>query len=208
MMMLYNNNNNSITTNNKDEGDNNCSCSEEFLASASLGPCDVICGRGRGAFHNRGNRRFRDLIGENIHAYNNNSSRHRRGQLITRLAYKLLHEKGARFYRISSKKEGQKRQLIELPEKQVRQKIGRALCDMAAYKENQQQKLQKSMTTGKVVGWATPRRLRPRTSIESADKRPEEKIENDTTDTVIAADIFGGRQFYPIDVAQIGRAHV
>lgn len=102
----------------------------------SLGPYDVICGRGSVAFNNIGNRRFRVLISMNVDRYNNSDGRHRKGLFIGSLVHTFRHTIGARFFKL---KNGQ---LIELTERQIRQKVGHALRDVLAFQEsqNQQQK--------------------------------------------------------------------
>ena len=66
----------------------------------SLGPYDVICGRGSLAFNNVGNRRFRELIGMNVDAYNNSQGRRHKGLFIGSLVQRLQHQIGARFYKL------------------------------------------------------------------------------------------------------------
>lgn len=102
----------------------------------SLGPYDVICGRGSLAFNNIGNRRFRILIGMNVNRYNDTEGRHRKGLFIGSLVGTFLNEIGARFFKL---KQGE---LIELTERQIRQKVGHALRDVLAFQESQQQQKQ------------------------------------------------------------------
>lgn len=102
----------------------------------SLGPYDVICGRGSLAFNNIGNRRFRILIGMNVHRYDDTEGRHRKGLFIGSLVSTFLNEIGARFFKL---KQGE---LIELTERQIRQKVGHALRDVLAFQESQQQQKQ------------------------------------------------------------------
>jgi hypothetical protein len=102
-------------------------------AVASLGPYDVICGRGSAAFNNIGNRRFRILIGINIDRYSNCEGRYRKGRFIGDLVRTFQHEIGARYFKL------QDDQLIQLTERQIRQKVGHALRDVLAFQESQNQ---------------------------------------------------------------------
>lgn len=99
----------------------------------SLGPYDVICGRGSLAFNNIGNRRFRILIGLNVDRYSMADGRHRKGQFIGKMVHEIVNEIGAKFYKF------QKGQLKELSGSQIRQKVGHALRDTLAFQESQQQ---------------------------------------------------------------------
>lgn len=105
-------------------------------AANSLGPYDVICGRGSVAFNNIGNRRFRVLISMNIDRYRDTKGRHRKGLFISSLVDTFQREIGTRFFKL---KEGQ---LIELTEREIRQKVGHALRDMLAFQESQYQQYQ------------------------------------------------------------------
>jgi len=102
-------------------------------AIASLGPYDVICGRGSAAFNNIGNRRFRILICINIDRYSNCEGRYRKGRFIGDLVRTFQHEIGARFFKL------QDDQLIQLTQRQIRQKVGHALRDVLAFQESQNQ---------------------------------------------------------------------
>lgn len=102
----------------------------------SLGPYDVICGRDSTAFNNVGNRRFRLLITMNVDRYNDSEGRHKKGQFIGSLVRTFRREIGAKFYKM---KDGQ---LVELTERQIRQKVGHALRDVLAFQESQQQQQQ------------------------------------------------------------------
>lgn len=102
-------------------------------AVASLGPYDIICGRGSVAFNNIGNRRFRILIGMNTGRYSNCEGRYRKGQFIGDLVNTFQYEMGATFFKV------QDNQLIELTERQIRQKVGHALRDVLAFQESQNQ---------------------------------------------------------------------
>lgn len=105
---------------------------QQFInAVNSVGPYDVICGRGSLAFNNVGNRRFRELISMNVGAYNNSQGRHQKGFFIGSLVQRLQHQIGARFYKL---KDGQ---LVELKERQIRQKVGHALRDVLAFQDRQ-----------------------------------------------------------------------
>ena len=104
----------------------------------SLGPYDVICGRGTLAFNNIGNRRFRELISMNVGAYNNSQGRRHKGLFIGSLVQRLQHQIGARFYKL---KDGR---LVELKERQIRQKVGHALRDVLAFQDRQGKQNQQS----------------------------------------------------------------
>lgn len=139
----------------------------------SLGPYDVICGRGSLAFNNVGNRRFRVLISMNVDGYNDAEGRHRKGLFIGSLVNTLQHQIGVRFFKL---KDGE---LIELTGRQIRQKVGHALRDVLAFQDSQfqqqqqlrkQQKLQHRPISSKTQSIppttkAQPGRTRPRTAM-------------------------------------------
>lgn len=103
----------------------------------SLGPYDVICGRGSVAFNNIGNRRFRILISMNVDRYNNSEGRHRKGLFIGSLVHTFQYAIGARFFKLKDGK------LIQLTERQIRQKVGHALRDVLAFQDSQHQQQQR-----------------------------------------------------------------
>lgn len=140
------------------EADNEDNEQEHYIIAVnSLGPCDVICGRGRVAFNNIGNRRFRILIIMNVDRYNDCEGR--KGLFIGSLVCTFQNEIGARFFKL---KDGQ---LIELTERQIRQKVGHALRDVLAFQEikcqQQQQPHQhqqaESSNTRKMTSTAKPK---------------------------------------------------
>lgn len=106
----------------------------------SLGPYDVISGRGSLAFNNIGNRRFRILIGLNLDRYSMAEGRHQKGKFIGNLVNEIMNEIGAKFFKY------QKGQLIELTETQIRQKVGHALRDTLVFQASQQKLQQKKKT--------------------------------------------------------------
>ena len=124
-----------------------------------MGPYDVICGRGRVAFNNIGNRRFRILISMNVDRYNDCEDRHRKGLFIRSLVCTFQNDIGARFFKLKGG------QLIELTECQIRQKVGHALKNALAFQESQcqqqrephQKQQAKSNNTRKIESVAKPK---------------------------------------------------
>lgn len=114
---------------------------KQFRAAVdSLGPYDVICGKGSVAFNNVGNRRFRILITMNVDSYNNVNGRHRKGLFIGSLVNTFVDEIGARFFKLQGGR------LVELTERQIRQKVGHALRDVLAFQERQCNHQQQTQT--------------------------------------------------------------
>jgi len=97
----------------------------------SLRPYDVICGRGSIPFNNIGNRRFRILISLNVNSYSKCDGRDRKGLFIRSLVSTFEQDIGVRFFKL---KNGQ---LTQLTQRQIRQKVGRALRDVLAFQESQ-----------------------------------------------------------------------
>jgi len=150
-------------------------------AVKSLGPYDVICGKGRVAFNNIGNRRFRILITINIDRYNEAEGRHRKGLFIGSLVRTFLKDIGARFFKL---KEGE---LIELTEVQIRQKVGHALRDVLAFQESQTEKHQKQREEQDRKS-RTEMSQDPKTEINSVrpttpTRKPKPWVEGPTTAT-------------------------
>jgi hypothetical protein len=93
--------------------------------NGQVGPQDIICGRCSIAFNNIGNRRFRLAITLSLQRYIDAPTRQDKS-LVIKATIKLLRADGeARLL----KRKGNK--LLELNERQVRQKVGHALRDMA-----------------------------------------------------------------------------
>ena len=96
-----------------------------------LGPCDILCGRTSTAFNNVGNRRFRTVINQHMNKYRTAPSRHQRSMVILEVTQILQNDLGARFLKRGKIMNG-KPTYIEMDEKQVRDKVGHALRDLAA----------------------------------------------------------------------------
>jgi hypothetical protein len=94
-----------------------------------VGPQDIICGRCSTAFNNFGNRRFRLAISLNLQRYIDTPTRQDKSLAIKATIKLLRADGGARFL----KRKGNK--LLELNERQVRQKVGHALRDMAVLQQ-------------------------------------------------------------------------
>jgi hypothetical protein len=92
-----------------------------------LGPYDVICGRSSSAFNNVGNRRFRVTMSLNLNQYMEAPTRLDKSMLIISIAQMIKSEQGGRFL-IQKAKSGN---YVELNDKQIREKIGHALRDLA-----------------------------------------------------------------------------
>ena len=97
--------------------------------SPPLGPFDVVCGRCKAAFNNEGNQRFREIIAENLQRYIDAPTRVLKGKVILSVVDILTLEKGARFFKLTNNGNTRAR----LNQKTIRQKVGHALRDMAAY---------------------------------------------------------------------------
>eukprot|EP00980_Cylindrotheca_fusiformis_P022779 scaffold9748_cov111-Cylindrotheca_fusiformis.AAC.2 len=93
---------------------------------SALRPYDILCGRRKHCFNNIGNRRFRITVSLNVKKYDSIATRTERSKFIISLARTLKHDVGFRFLRIL--KNGEK---VELPEEEVRAKIGHALRDLS-----------------------------------------------------------------------------
>jgi hypothetical protein len=94
-----------------------------------LGPNDILCGRCKMSFNHVGNQHFRATISLNLHQYLDARSRHEKSAIIVSLVRMLRNESGTRF--LKNTKQG----LVELSEKQAREKVGHALRDMAVAKQ-------------------------------------------------------------------------
>lgn len=159
---------NSNISDDKKYSDNDTDKQEQCrTAVKSLGPYDIICGRGSVAFNNIGNRRFRILIGLNVEKYSVVEGRHNKGHFIGTLVHEIVHEIGARFYKL---KNGH---LTELTEPQVRQKVGHALRDMLVFQENQQQQHQQQRKKLRLV--ATPQSLSSKGALSPMRTRAKNK---------------------------------
>jgi hypothetical protein len=103
-----------------------CRDNKVEIDNPTLGPYDVICGRGSNAFNNIGNRRFRVTICLNVQRYIDSPTREEKGVLITSVVALLKSEIGARFFGVKGGK------LVELGGTDIRKKVGHALRDTAA----------------------------------------------------------------------------
>jgi hypothetical protein len=98
-------------------------------ANAGLKPFDVICGKGSLAFNNVGNRRFRVVIEMNAQRYIDAPTRTARSQIIHSVTTLFQEEIGATF--VKQQKDGT---FIPVSQRIVRQKVGHALRDFAAFR--------------------------------------------------------------------------
>ena len=92
--------------------DDASSCVPDF---EDLGPYDILCGRGRSAWNNVGNRRFRVTVHLNLPRYMRAPTKHDKTLVIISVVKMLREEVGARFL-----KRGKDGVLIEMDEKQVK----------------------------------------------------------------------------------------
>ena len=122
-----------------------------------LGPYDVLLGRCASAYNNVGNRRFRVLISMNLQLYLKAKTRKARTMIIRKIAQTMINDIGMRFVKkqaqgstqkqpkkmgAAAAKKGQKAPIEEeeeeeesyvvLDQKQVMEKIGHSLRDLAA----------------------------------------------------------------------------
>jgi len=93
---------------------------------AALGDLDILCGRDKEAFRHVGNRRFRHVVKLNLVPYARAKGRQDKSAVILSVI-EQVREMGGRF--VKRKKGG--RVLVELSDKQVREKVGHAIRDMA-----------------------------------------------------------------------------
>ena len=90
----------------------------------AVGPYDILCGRDKNAFNNIGNRRFRVTISLWLSRYIGSPSRQDKTEIIHKIR-EVLKETGGVFL-----KPARGGNLVQLNDKQVREKIGHALRDM------------------------------------------------------------------------------
>lgn len=93
-----------------------------------LEPFDVICGKCSLAFNNVGNRRFRVVIGMNVQRYLAAQTRTAKSHVIQSVVKLFQDDIGANFV-----KQGADGKFVPVSDKVVRQKVGHALRDHAAF---------------------------------------------------------------------------
>jgi hypothetical protein len=93
-----------------------------------LQPFDVICGKCSLAFNNVGNRRFRVVIGMNVQRYIDAPTRSAKSQVIRSVVKIFQEDIGASFV-----KQDFNGKFVPVSDKIVRQKVGHALRDHAAF---------------------------------------------------------------------------
>jgi hypothetical protein len=98
---------------------------QRLLVSQEIGPFDVLCGRRKDAFNNIGNRRFRVTVSLWLSRYFHAPTRHDKSLIIYAISA-LVRETGGRFLK------HRKGALLELSDKEIREKVGHALRDMVA----------------------------------------------------------------------------
>jgi hypothetical protein len=89
-----------------------------------LGPYDILCGRCKTAFNNVGNRRYRVTVSVSLERYMYASTRKDKSIVIESVAA-IVSKTGGRFFQM---KRGR---LVELTDKQIHEKIGHSLRDLA-----------------------------------------------------------------------------
>jgi hypothetical protein len=118
--------------------------------SQEIGLFDVLCGRHKDAFNNVGNRRFRVTVSLWITRYVNAPTRQDKSLIIHSISA-LVRETGGRFLK------NRNGALVELSDKEIREKIGHALRDMGAARDMAASKDDVSLDTGIVVPGAARR---------------------------------------------------
>lgn len=98
------------------------------LQLSGIGSYDVLCGRNKLAFNNIGNRRLRVTVSLSLERYLAKPGRQDKTLVIISIL-KLIQETGGRSLK------WKKDRLIELGEKQAREKVGHALRDMASARD-------------------------------------------------------------------------
>lgn len=112
------------------------------IASADIGPYDILCGRCKQAFNNVGNRRFRTTISLNLERYRNAKSRNDKTMVIHEVIEMLQKDVGARFLK---KKPTGEDEFVLLDEKETRAKVGHAFRDMNKTTPQQAEKRRSSL---------------------------------------------------------------
>ena len=104
-----------------------CLPQEDQRFDAEIQPTDVLCGRGKQAFNNQGNRRFRDLIAASTDKYINASSRLEKSMVVHSIVEQVK-KIGGRFL----KQDRYTGRWYELDERQAKEKVGHAIRDATA----------------------------------------------------------------------------
>jgi len=140
-----------------------------------FGPYDVLCGRDREAFNNIGNRRFRVTVSILLDRYVSAKSRQDKS-LVILAVIDIVRGNGGRFVR---QRDGV---LVELDDKQTREKVGHCLRDMATARDltkSPTSSPQSSAAKASSCGAGGGRACRPAERAPSADRSsggPEAKF--------------------------------
>lgn len=118
----------------------------------ALRPYDVVCGRGSASYNNCGNRRFRVFISMNLERYIQCKGRHEKSEFIGSLVQTLTQEIGARFYKSSASSDD----LVEMELRDIRQKVGHALRDSAAFNATSQHRTKSKSQRAKATSSPQP----------------------------------------------------
>ena len=157
LSLLQRNSSSSLKAEAKDSDDDK---KKEYVTPTNvLGPCDILCGRTSAAFNNVGNRRFRAVINQHMHRYRGALTRHDRSMVIHEVLQILKDDMGARFLKV-----GKNGSYVEMDEKQVREKVGHALRDLAAQQSADEATINAVVSTSKRFTAESALRAMSRTS--------------------------------------------
>lgn len=91
---------------------------------------DVLCGRGRDCYEHVGNKEFRDMIDANVRLYEETTTKHERGTIVTGIV-RHIRKNGGNFLRFDN----QQQTWIELPEYEARQKVGQTIREVLTQRD-------------------------------------------------------------------------
>lgn len=97
------------------------------ITDLAINPGDVLCGRGKLSFNHTGNKRFRDLVGGAVTAYNEAESRLAKAAVVNSLVEEVR-SSGGRFLR----RDEEAGKWHVLSHAQCREKVGHAIRDATA----------------------------------------------------------------------------
>ena len=130
----------------------------------TVGPMDILSGRGRQAWNNTGNQLFRKVVHQNIQRYMDAETNRDKTEVIASVLKYLTCEVGARFVKVQKSKGASSSSTIKvLGKREAHEKIGHAMRDIAkqrrdAMKEQQdQQQRVPSAATANITTVAFPK---------------------------------------------------
>lgn len=157
---------------------------------AQLGPYDVLCGRDKKCSSNLGNQHFRTLISETAHMYLKCESKFERSKAIG-ITVKELQDNPHGSIRFFKRVKGsdvndENAALIQLDEKQSREKIAHALRDYAASRRNSQAKEQEQSPPRNAQNPGLDQRIFP-----GSNPAPDLSLDDNVSDRTSLPHIYG-----------------